>query len=127
MKKRFLRLLFLTGTVLTLLTACEYDFIEPTPPAPPPSNEGDTLSYAADIQPFFTASCASCHPSVFKPDLTAANSYNALVSGGYVKNDSLPETSSLYIKCKTGTMAPYTTKEELDLLYNWIYFGAKNN
>jgi len=126
MKKSFLRLLFLTGTLLIMLTACEYEFIEPTPPPPPPP-VGDTISFSQDIQPFFTTKCASCHPGVYKPDLTAGKSYNAVMTGGYVVAKQ-PENSSLYTKCKTGgSMATYTSTKELDLLYRWIYAGAKND
>ncbi len=80
MKRNLKGLMLLAGTMLLMLTACEYDFIEPTP-APPPPPAGDTISYSQDIQPFFDAKCVSCHPGVYKPDLTAANSYNALIFG----------------------------------------------
>jgi hypothetical protein len=126
MKKRLLGLIMVTGTLLIMLTSCEYDFIEPTPPPPPPP-AGDTISFAQDIQPFFNAKCASCHPGVYKPDLTAGNSYNALITGNYVVAGD-PAASSLYTKCKPGaSMAPYTTAAELDLMYRWIYAGAKND
>jgi len=126
MKKRIPGLLFLTGALMLLLTACEYEFIEPTPPPTPPP-AGDTISFSQDIQPFFTAKCVSCHPGVYKPDLTAGKSYAALTAGNYVVANE-PATSSLYIKCKTGgSMATYTSAAELDLLYRWIYAGAKND
>lgn len=125
MKKRLLRLLFMSGILLILLTACEYGFIEPTPPLPPPPS-GDTISFSQDIQPFFDAECVRCHPSI-KPDLSAGKSYNALKSGGYIV-DSIPESSKLYIKCKPGgSMAGYTSAANLNLLYRWIYAGAKND
>lgn len=126
MKKRFLKLLFLSGTLLSLLTACEYDYIVPTPPvAPPPAN--DTISYSQDIQPFFTAKCASCHPSVYRPDLTTGKSYAAVIAGSYVVAGK-PLESSLYNKCKPGSsMATYTSDTELKLMYRWIYAGAKND
>ena len=126
MKKRFLQLLILSGMLLFMLTACEYTFIEPTPPPPPPP-AGDTISFSQDIQPFFNLKCVSCHPSVYKPDLTAGKSYNALMTGNYVVA-AQPENSSLYSKCKTGgSMATYTSAAELDLIYRWIYAGAKND
>jgi hypothetical protein len=126
MKKRLLGLLMVTGTLLMMLTACEYDFIEPTP-APPPPPAGDTISFSQDIQPFFTAKCASCHPGVYKPDLTAGNSYNALMTGNYVVAGD-PAASSLYVKIKPGaSMATYATDAERDLVYRWIYAGAKND
>lgn len=126
MKKRFLKLIMVTGTLLTLLTACEYDYIVPTPPEAPPSATSDTLCYALDIQPFFDAKCVSCHPSVYKPDLVAGKSYNALITGGYVP-DTIPANSSLYTKIATGSMAGYATVAERNLIFNWITFGAKAN
>jgi hypothetical protein len=125
MKKRFLRLFFLAGMLLTMLTACEYSFIEPTP-APPPPPEGDTISYSQEIQPVFNASCNTCHASV-PPVLTAATSYNNLMTGGYVVAKD-PINSVLYNVCKPGgSMSSYTSEEELDLIYRWIYAGAKND
>lgn len=125
MKKKILRLLFLSGTLLTLLTACEYDYIVPTPPAPvPPAN--DTISYTQDIQPFFNAKCISCHAGKYAPLLTSGQSYSALVPA-YVVAKS-PETSDLYIACKPGgSMAVHTSAANLDLIYRWIYAGAKND
>jgi len=127
MKKRLLRLLFLSGTVLTLLTACEYDYIVPTPPPPPPP-ANDTISFAEDIQPFFDAKCISCHGGSTAPNLTAAQSYTALVPAHVIAGS--PETSQLYTDCKPGgSMTAYATitTAELDHLYRWIYAGAKND
>jgi len=125
MKKRFLKLLFLSGMLLSLLTACEYDYIVPTPP--PPVIENDTISYSQDIQPFFTAKCISCHSGSLKPDLTTGKSYNALMSDNFVVAGS-PATSPLYNKCKPGgSMAPYTSSDELQLISRWITAGAKND
>lgn len=125
MKKRLLGFVFMTA-LLTLMTACEYDFIEPTPPPPTPP-AGDTISYSQDIQPFFTAKCASCHPAIFKPDLTAGKSYASLSTGNYFVAGE-PLNSSIYTKIATGgTMATYTTAEQADLVYRWIYAGAKND
>lgn len=126
MKKRLLGLLMVTGTLLMLLNSCEYDFIQPTPPPPPPP-AGDTISFSQDIQPVFNAKCISCHPALSKPDLKTGNSYNALTTGNYVvAND--PANSSLYTKCKSpGTMATYISEAQLDLIYRWIYAGAKND
>jgi hypothetical protein len=126
MKKRLFRLLLVTGTFLILLTACEYDYIVPSPPEAPPSLTSDTLCYTLDIQPFFDAKCAQCHPSVYKPDLTSGKSYNALISGGYVP-DTIPANSMLYTKIATGSMAGYATDAERNLIFNWITFGAKAN
>jgi len=125
MKKRLFNFLFLTGTLLIMLTACEYTFIEPTP-APPPPPAGDTISYSQDIQPIFNAKCNNCHASV-APVLTTGNSYNSLMTGGFVVAGS-PATSDLYIVCKPGgSMSAYTSAAHLDLIYRWIYAGAKND
>jgi len=126
MKKRLLRLLFLSGILLTMLTACEYDFIVPPPPTPP----GDTTSFSLKIQPFFNTKCNSCH-ATRNPILTTGNSYNSIISGSYVIAGN-PNTSELYLVCKPAgsggiDMSMYTSPEELILIYNWIKEGAKNN
>jgi hypothetical protein len=126
MKKRFLRLLFLSGTVLALLTACEYDYNAPAPPKPAPP-AGDTISYSQDIQPFWDAKCVSCHAGSVPPNLLPAVSYLEVVPYLIPNN---PETSELYTVCQPGgSMAVYgkVTTVELDLLYRWIYAGAKND
>lgn len=124
MKKSFLRLLFLSGAMVMMLTACEYDYIVPTPPEP--VILGDTISYVQDIQPIFNAKCNSCHATV-PPVLTSALSYNALKTGNFVVAGS-PATSELYIVCKPGgSMASYTTAEHLKLISRWITAGAKND
>jgi hypothetical protein len=126
MKKRFFRLLILSGTVLTMLTACEYTFIEPTPA--PPIIVGDTISYSQDIQPVFTSKCVSCHKTGGQaPDLSAGNSYTALTSGNLVVTGN-PATSELYIVCKpSGSMANFISADQLNLIYRWINAGAKND
>ena len=125
MKKRLFKLLFISGAMLSLLTACEYDYIVPTPP--PPVIVGDTISYSQDIQPIFNAQCISCHPAVYKPDLAINKSYNALKSGGYVP-DNVPANSLLYTKINTGgTMAGYTNPANVELIRRWIVAGAKND
>lgn len=124
MKKRLLRLLFLSGTLLAILTACEYDYIIPTPP--PPVIVGDTISYSQDIQPIFNAKCISCHSGT-NPVLTSGASYNALISGNFVVANS-PATSDLYIVCKPGgSMSTYTSADQLALISRWITAGAKND
>jgi len=125
MKKRLLTLLFLSGTLIALLSACEYDFITPAPPVPPPP-PGDTISYVQDVQPFFNNKCISCHKGSIAPNLTASVSYSELVPDYVIAGN--PAASELYIVCKPGgVMAPYTSEAELDLVYRWIYAGAKNN
>ncbi len=125
MKKRLFRLLFLSGTLLIMLTACEYDFVAPAPPKPVPP-PGDAISFSKDIQPFFDAKCVSCHSGSIAPNLAAGQSYSALVPAYVTAGD--PATSDIYIVCKPGgSMAKHTSAAELDLLYRWIYAGAKND
>lgn len=125
MKKRLLRLLFLSGTLLIMLTACEYDFIVPAPPVPPPPAD-DTISFAQDIQPVFNANCVSCHQGNIAPNLSAGKSFAAVVPAYVVAGN--PATSELYIVCQPGgAMASYMPAAQLNLLYRWIYAGAKNN
>jgi len=125
MKKRLLRLFLLSGVLLTLLTACEYDYLVPVPPVPPPPAD-DTISYSQDIQPIFNTNCTSCHAGSIAPNLLTGQSYSALVPA-YVIAGS-PETSDLYIVCKPGgSMASHTSETDLGLIYRWIYAGAKNN
>ncbi len=125
MKKRIFRLLFLSVTLLALLTACEYDFIVPTPPvAKPPAD--DAISFSQDIQPFLTAKCVTCHSGGIPPTLSTGQSYAALVPAHVTAGN--PETSDLYKVCSTGgSMSSYTSAAELNLLYRWIYAGAKND
>ena len=126
MKKRIFRLLFLSGTLLIMLTACEYDFITPAPPIPVPPAD-DTISYVQDIQPFFNKKCVSCHSGAVAPNLMAGQSFAAVSVPKFVVAKS-PETSELYIVCKPGgSMASFTSAAELKLLYRWIYKGAKND
>ncbi len=125
MKKRLFRLLFLSGTLLIMLTACEYDFIVPAPPIPIPPAD-DTISYVQDIQPIFNNKCVSCHSGSIPPNLLAGQSYSALVPAFVIAKS--PETSDLYNSCKPGgSMATHTSAAELQLMYRWIFAGAKNN
>ena len=53
------------------LSSCYYDeVIEIVVPDLPVE---EVVSFAEDIQPIFTASCASCHPVFAEPDHTEVN------------------------------------------------------
>ena len=110
---------------LALLTSCEYDIVVPEKKAPPPAN--DTISFKDDIIPIFDKDCASCHnPGNAKPDLTSANAFAALTSEYVVANE--PENSPLYTSCISGgSMATHISTTDADLIYRWIYAGAKDN
>jgi hypothetical protein len=121
----------------------DYLYISFTPPA---SCGIEFSSYAAQVQPIFTNSCAvsGCHRGAFPNadlDLSAGNSYVNLVnitSSGYapakrvVPADTL--ASVLYHKVKgTGVYGPQMpafgsiTADEIKLIILWIAAGAPNN
>jgi hypothetical protein len=58
------------------------------------------------------------------PNLTASDSYNNLINGGYVKDT--PETSELYTKLAAGHSTSLSDIE-LQKIYAWIIQGAENN
>lgn len=114
----FLLMLFVSG--------CFYD--EGLPETISPDEE---ISYAFDIQPIFTTSCASCHPAVISsPDLSEGNSYNSITNGIYVvPNDT--DASLLYqrILGNPSIMPPNGSlpSSEIELIRIWIVQGALNN
>jgi hypothetical protein len=117
---------FITVVLLALVTlwSCEYEKIEP--PDLPPST--DTIHYSAQIQPIWNGGCTGCHGvGMTAPDLTATNSYNALMSGNFV-NTASPSTSKIYTEMASGGgMSQYTNTSEANLVLVWIQQGAKNN
>jgi hypothetical protein len=92
------------------------------------------LSFAADIQPIFQASCAlsGCHGSGgHAPDLTKANAYSSLISGGYIKAGD-PDNSPImgWLTGKKTPVMPLGSGPNQDInanIYTWIHQGAKNN
>jgi hypothetical protein len=127
MKTSLIKFAIVICASLALLSSCEYDTVVPEKFIPPPIDTTVVISYSLDIQPVFDANCVSCHPSIYKPDLTPTNSYNALISGNYVVPGD-PTGSKLYTKLKPGgSMASYCSSEQLALISSWIYADAKNN
>jgi hypothetical protein len=107
-----------------IICSCEYEFIQPEE-KPIPEN----VSFANDIIPIFNNGCNTnvCHgPGSTPPDLSPDNAYDALMSGGYVDTET-PEASILYTSMKSGSMKPYTTPGDEDIILAWIEQGAKNN
>lgn len=121
-KRKFFHMIILI-VGLVVLFSCEYEkiyFDAPDPSVP--------VSYAADIQTIWDGGCTGCH-GVGKtpPDLTAANSYDNLINGGYVNIDQ-PDQSKIYTEMATGGgMAPYTNATNTAKVLLWIQQGAKNN
>ncbi|NTW25957.1 MAG: hypothetical protein HGA37_14765 [Lentimicrobium sp.] len=116
----------ITGIALmTLLSGCEYEFVEPEVGPPPP----DVVSFSTDIMPIFNASCnmSGCHAvGAFDPDLSPANAYSSLSDGDYI-NTANPENSLIYTSMATGSMKSFTNTSEANLVLAWIQKGALNN
>ncbi len=111
----------------------------------PPSVKDDP-SFAGDIQPIFTSSCAipSCHaaPGQVGLILSAGQSYGLLVnvnssevSAQMRVRPSLPDSSYLVVKIEgrqtVGVRMPATgtplSSTNIQLIRNWISKGALNN
>jgi hypothetical protein len=117
-------LLFATG-----LNACYYDQVASFDGLP------TNVSLKNDVQPIFNRDCnmSGCHvtpiPPGHNPDLSAANSYQALTSGGYI-NTTDPVNSALYLSINGGGMpagrAPLSENDK-KIILGWITDGAKNN
>lgn len=102
------------------LLSCEkYQYM---PPAVDPNYE---WSLANDIQPIFTANCASCHGGTKAPDLREDKSFNALTKGSYITAPG--ESSKLYTKMIEPDHAPRSTDADKLKVKFWIDQGAKNN
>lgn len=92
------------------------------------------LSFASDVIPIFQSSCAlsGCHASGgHAPDLTKANAYTSLTSGGYIRAND-PDNSVLmaWLTGKKSPVMPLGSGPNQDIntnIYAWIKQGAKNN
>ena len=112
------------------LSSCYYDeVIEIVVPDVP---EEEVVSFANDIQPIFTANCAACHPTVAPPDLTAGNSYDAIINGGFIVPNDI-NASVLYqtlITSNSNELMPPAgalPASEIKLIETWIERGALDN
>lgn len=129
MKKLTARITFVIAiagiALMTILSGCEYEFVEPEVGPPPP----DVVSFTTDIMPIFNASCnmSGCHAAgAFAPDLTPANAYSSLFDGDFI-NTSDPASSLLYTSMASGSMKSFSTASEANLVLAWIQKGALNN
>ena len=89
------------------------------------------VSYSADIQPIFNASCIACHPLLQSPpDLTLGNSYISIISNDLIIPNDL-EGSVLYQRLLGNpTIMPSSgslPSSEINLVKIWIEQGALNN
>lgn len=115
---KFAQICFLIGAFGFILGSCQWLTIEPVDVDVP-----EVVSFANDIQPIFSAKCATCHTSTV-PVLTSGNAYNSLINGSYV-NTTDPASSVIIIK--TGTGHGGLNPTEKALLLAWIEKGAQNN
>lgn len=124
--KNTIKILILTGMGL-FLGSCYYDTF-PEEDVTDPVN----VSYSEDIQPLWNNDCTSCHPSLAPPDLTEPNSYNSLISGGYVVKGNA-DASVLYqslLGSNGVSLMPPAGQwpiESIKKVEAWINEGAENN
>ncbi len=125
--KKILNLISKAAVLILMLSlsSCYYDEVEVIEIVVP-----DVVSFAEDIQPIFTANCASCHPAVAEPDLTVGNSYSAITNGVYIVPEDL-EASLLY-QTLLWEVSPMPIVEqlpasEINLVRIWIEQGALDN
>jgi hypothetical protein len=120
--------------IVSFFISCEYEFIEIATPEPPDPGDTtqpfDTIFYSTQIEPIFANSnCTGCHSSGSFLDLTTGASYNSIMGG----NLAIPfdaENSKIYYypHPQIGTHNnKYSTVDEANLIYSWIYQGCLNN
>lgn len=127
--KKVTRFAFAGALLMTLFTACEYDYIL-TPPPPPITEE---IKFSTNIIPIFNESCnmSGCHTTGgWEPDLTAENAFAALqtsIDGVALVDTTNPSASLIYTTMATGKMKSYSTPQQAAEVLAWITQGAKNN
>lgn len=115
--------------VLFILSSCTKDQVVPDPPAAKVPSVPGQISYAAEIQPIFTANCITCHGvGGTTPTLVEGKSYQSLMNTPGLIDTATPGNSKLYqVMVPGGAMSSFCTKENADSTYKWISQGAKNN
>lgn len=124
--KNIFKILILMGMGL-FLNSCYYDeFPEDVVDIP------DVVSYSNDIMPLWEGDCVRCHQGNTPPDLRPANSYESLLNGFVVKNES--ENSILYLSLiHADGVSPMPNENtrwpasQTELVKAWIDQGAENN
>ena len=117
------RLLIFLSPLILLTNACYYDII-----IEEEIEVDEEISFSADIEPIFQATCIACHNGITtNPDLTENNAFASLSSGNYISTTD-PEESTLITKINSGH--PYEnalTNSEVEKLILWMEAGAKDN
>ena len=127
MKKIIQYLMMLTLSLMA--TSCYYDEMPPEAVIVIP----ETVSYTKDIQPLWDQDCVSCHKSgATAPDLSAANSYNALlVNNKYVIPGNAAGSKLRKSLVGDGAAIMPTSGQwndsKIALVDKWINAGALNN
>ncbi|HSG67282.1 MAG TPA: cytochrome c [Bacteroidales bacterium] len=119
---KVLKALMIFAMAAFVMSACEYEWIEPDiPPIP------DNVSFSADVVPIFVDDCNLCHGSGgSSPDLSPEAAYNSLTTGGYIDLET-PEASLIYTSMTTGSMKSFTSPGTADIILKWIEQGAQDN
>ena len=114
-------ILLVSGVLVLFMTQCVFEEI-PEPVVP------DNVSFSEDIMPIFNANCnsSSCHDlGGIAPDLSPQNAWSAL-QDGYI-NTTDPTASLLVTSMDGGSMAPYSSAQDIATIVQWIKDGAPNN
>ena len=135
--KKILNLISKAAVVILMLSlsSCFYDEEVVIPKVE--LDPVEDVSFANEIQPFFDlkiegTSCADCHSGAIAPDLTAGNSYDAIINGGYIVPNDL-DNSVLYqtlITTDPSKLMPPNggvSDEDINLVKSWIEQGALDN
>ena len=115
--------------VSLMATSCYYDEMPPEAVIPIP----ETVSYSKDVQPLWDQDCISCHkPGLTPPDLTAANSYSALLTNNKYVIPGNAAGSKLHksLVADGASIMPTEGKwsdSKIALVDKWINDGALNN
>ena len=122
-------IIYLTVVIIGVgITGCYKDVIYPDVAADP-DGPPQAVSFSVEVAPLLNTKCAiaGCHVAgAHSPVLTTAQSYQALVNGGYV-NVLIPKESILY-KMINGEMREYIPlSADRQKVYDWIRNGAPNN
>lgn len=124
--KKLLKIVLVSGLIF-MFQSCYYDTVLEEEIIPPP----DDVSYSEDIMPLWNSDCVSCHKGTIAPDLRNEVSYDELLNGYVIPNNS--DDSVLY-KSLLGIdgislMPPdgIWSQNKINLVKAWIDQGAKNN
>lgn len=92
-----------------------------------------TVSYSQDVAPIFDSRCAKCHGSSKQDGQLDLSSFNSLMAGGKTGQVIIPgnaDGSKLILMVSSGKMpkkGAKLSKEQIQLLKDWVNAGAENN